>query len=81
MSSASFAKLLADQGDATVFLPRVAPFPPAPTPTPVPTPTPTPTPVVIPADVLNWARRVVGEVWRSKTDRHIAQEILNLAGQ
>jgi len=40
-SSATFAKLLASQGDATVFVPLNQP---APTPTPVPTPTPTPTP-------------------------------------
>lgn len=36
-SSATFKKLLAEQGDATVFVPlAAAPFPPNPTPTPVP---------------------------------------------
>ena len=56
MSSASFARLLSEQGDATVFTPVDAPFPPAPQPpappaptppeppAPVPTPVPTPTP-------------------------------------
>jgi len=43
MSSPSFARLLSEQGDATVFLPVAAPFPPVPQP-PAPTPVPTPTP-------------------------------------
>lgn len=40
-SSATFAKLLKADGDATTFVPLTQP---APTPTPVPTPAPTPTP-------------------------------------
>jgi hypothetical protein len=50
-SSADFAKLLADQGDATTFVPITQPAPvptPVPTPVPVPTPTPTPTPTPVP---------------------------------
>jgi hypothetical protein len=47
-SSASLARLLAEQGDATQFVPLTQP---APTPTPVPTPTPTPVPVPIPTPV------------------------------
>jgi hypothetical protein len=76
MSSASFAKLLADQGDATVFL-AVAPFPPQP-PAPVPPGPPAPTP--LPANVLTWARMVVTQKWRSHHDRLIAQEIIDAEG-
>jgi hypothetical protein len=59
------------------------PFPapsPAPAPQPAPGPGPAPAPAVIPADIVAWARRVVGEHWRSKKDRAVAQEILDLAG-
>ncbi|HEU5026608.1 MAG TPA: C1 family peptidase [Spirillospora sp.] len=47
MSSASFARLLSEQGDATVFLPIAAPFPPSPEP-PVPAPGPDPAPTGFP---------------------------------
>lgn len=60
MSSASFARLLAEQGDATVFLPAAAPFPPEP-PAPTPDPDPQPAPVVsLPPDtVREWAERTL----------------------
>jgi hypothetical protein len=50
-SDATFARLLSEQGDATVFVPLTqpapvpTPVPPTPAPTPTPTPDPTPTPV------------------------------------
>ncbi|MGZ4617197.1 MAG: C1 family peptidase [Frankiaceae bacterium] len=72
-STASFQKLLAQQGDATVLVPISQP---APTPTP-----PTPAPSVIPADILAWARLAVTQGWRSHHDRTVAQEIIGLAGQ
>jgi hypothetical protein len=51
MSSASFARLLSEQGDATVFLPIVAPFQPEP---PAPAPGPAPATGFPLADVDPW---------------------------
>ena len=72
MSTASFSRLLSEQGDATTFLPVTAPTPP-------PAPTPTPTPVLnLPADVVAWAQRTVDQPWQSHRDRKAAQELLDL---
>ena len=59
-SSASFARLLSEQGDATQFVPLTQPAPtpqPVPVPVPVPpTPPQPPTPVVPQLDATLWAR-------------------------
>lgn len=55
---------------------------PNPVPTPPPQPAPTPSPSgSLPADVLAWGAKAVKQAWRSKEDRHVAQELLDLAGQ
>ena len=78
MSSASFARLLSEQGDATVFLPIAAP---APTPTP-PTPPqpqpPSPDPEIVlpPSDVAAWAQRIASRTWEPHRDRKAAQDYL-----
>lgn len=77
-STADFARLLSEQGDATTFVPVTAPAP-APTPTPTPTPpTPTPVPVApVPPDVLDWAHRCLHRKDDSHEDKKAAQELLD----
>jgi len=65
MSSASFARLLSEQGDATVFLPIAAPFPPEP---PAPTPPSPPQPALPPASVAALMARILHRKGSPKED-------------
>lgn len=78
-SSASFSKLLADQGDVTQLVPLSQPAPvPTPVPTPQPTPTPTPTPAPSnPLAALNaalWAELNAWAKMRHVGDNHDAAQ-------
>ncbi|MCU1617349.1 MAG: hypothetical protein JWO98_4889, partial [Frankiales bacterium] len=73
-SDATFTRLLSEQGDATTFVPITQPAP-------QPTPTPTPGPVVIPADMIEWARHTLTLKGQSHSTIAVAHEILGLAGQ
>jgi hypothetical protein len=61
-SDADFARLLSEQGDATVLVPLTQPAPiptpvpptPVPTPTPTPVPTPVPTPIPVGFPLQQW---------------------------
>jgi hypothetical protein len=70
---AGFAAAVSELTAGKVVVPVPAPQPPAP---PVPAPGPAPAP--LPANVLTWARQVLGETWRSKRDRTVAQELLDM---
>ena len=79
-STADFAKLLGQQGDATTFVPLTQP---APVPTPVPTPpapTPTPSPA-IPADWVAWAKHTLTLKEQTHATVRVAHEIIAAAGQ
>lgn len=67
MTSATFAKLLREQGDATLFVPRTAP---------APQPAPEPAESEPPAEVDAWAERTAASRWRAKRDRAAASAYL-----
>jgi hypothetical protein len=70
-SSADFANLLAQQGDATTFVPISQPAP-------VPTPAPSNR---IPADWVVWAKKTLTLKWQTQLSIRVAKEIIAAAGQ